>query len=611
MYFDTLTMAAVADELRTTLLFGRVQRVVLPNHSSVALEVYAQRQRYQLLASAHPQFARIHLVQGKPSRGVEQATPLLLLLRKYVLGGRIIAIEHPPLERVLLLRIAREHHPDTEAATEHDHLDDRDDTDNSGAPEATGTPDQADHRVVECDLVIETMERRSNIILIDDNNTILDSIKRVTPRMSRRVILPHEVYEMPPTQTKHDPRTATAEQVQALSPGSETTLERILVKGYRGLSPQAAREVIFRVHGRTGVELHDQHPWEALAATLRDLFGGAWQPTLVQGEERPRAYAPYRITHMEGAEPQPSISAALDAFYGAQEHVTSHRQRRDTIMQLLEQARERLQHIHRQVSQELERARELEHARWEGEMIFAFLHTLEPDQQVLEVEGQRIEIDPQRGAVAAAQERFRAYNKARNTLEELPKRLRTVEHQLEGLEQLITLLELTDEREQIDQLALEAEEQGYIVPGTLESGKAKAKTRAKEKTQARKQRRTLRRKPLHLVSSDGFDIYVGRSATQNADVTFRIGRPDDVWLHVRDVPGAHVIVRSGGQDVPERTLQEAAGVAAYFSRMRHERSADVDISRRSRVRKVPGGITGLVTYRAERTLHVAPVPPWA
>jgi predicted ribosome quality control (RQC) complex YloA/Tae2 family protein len=113
------------------------------------------------------------------------------------------------------------------------------------------------------------------------------------------------------------------------------------------------------------------------------------------------------------------------------------------------------------------------------------------------------------------------------------------------------------------------------------------------------------------VSGEGFDIYVGRSAAQNDEVTFRIGRPDDVWLHVRGIPGAHVIVRNGGQDIPEQTLREAGGVAAYFSGARNEPAVDIELSYRRHVRKVPGGTPGLVTYRVERTLRVAPLPPWA
>jgi predicted ribosome quality control (RQC) complex YloA/Tae2 family protein len=360
--------------------------------------------------------------------------------------------------------------------------------------------------------------------------------------------------------------------------------------------------VVYRALGRTAATLDEPLPWEAVAHHLRELFTADWQPTLVSGDEAPLAYAPYKLTHMSGAQPQPTISAALEAFYAAREGLTAHQQRRDAVRQPLEAARQRLQHQRDQIMAELEHTENLEMLRWEGEMIFAFLHTITPGQTALEVEGHTITLDPEKGPVECAQARFRRYHKARSGHESLQERLRITDGQLAGIEQLLALLEVADEREQIDQIAFEAEEQQYITPARKKQDARAGKTSTR--------RRPPRRKPLHLVSSDGFDMYVGRSATQNDEVTFRIGRPDDLWLHVRGIPGAHVIVRSGRQDVPEQTLREAGGVAAYFSGARAEPAVDIEISHRRHVRKIPGGTPGLVTYRAERTLRVAPLPPW-
>jgi predicted ribosome quality control (RQC) complex YloA/Tae2 family protein len=608
MYFDALTLTAVADELRATILGGRVQRVLLPGPLSIGLEVYAQRQRYQLLASADPQVARVHLVRARLSRGVEQATPLLLLLRKYVLGGRIIAIDQPPLERILVLSIAKEtarrNHlesqippeaiPSEDESAEDASVEDEEDDEQ---PPIAADPDQPP---LQCELVIEPMDRRSNIILIDDDNLILDSVKRVTPEMSQRVILPRHVYELPPRQEKRNPQTATAAGMAALVESGARSLTRAIVGAYRGVSPQVAREAVYRALGHPDAELSAVLPMEELATHLRELFTPPWQPTLAVAEEQPQAYAPYLLTHRSGAAPQPGISVALETFYAARESVTAHRQRRERVQQQLTEARDRLQHQQRQLATELERAQHLEQQRWEGEMILGFMHTLSPGQQTLEVEGQTIKLDPERSPLEAAQARFRAVDKAKSALEGVPERLKATEQQLAGLEELLALLALTDVREQIDQIAQEAEEQGYIRPAQARAGAGR-----------RGKPRTPRLKPLHLVSSDGFDIFVGRSSEQNAEVTFRIGQPDDIWLHVRTIPGGHVIVRSGGRDIPERTLQEAAGLAAYFSGVRHETAVDVDLSRRKGVRKVSGGPPGLVTYQAERTLRVAPLPPWA
>ncbi len=567
MYFCTLTAAAVADELRTTVLGGVVQRVVLPDMASIGLEVYAHKRRYQVVASAHPSYARVHVVGGKLSRGVEQATPLLLLLRKYVLGGRIIAIEQPPLERVLTLSIVKE--------------------------------------VETCKLVVECMDRRSNIILIDERAVILDSVKRVTARMSHRVIVPHVAYVLPPAQKKYDPRMATVDELLMLCEQDTRELVRVLVAGYRGVSPQTAREAIYRAglgafladKGCRYIALESQ-ALDVLAKHLRDLFTGPCVPVVVPGEDRPVAYAPYEVTYMAGALVQPTMCVALEVFYQAHQQVTHHGQRRDAVQEQLDVARRRLLHLYEQLLLEQEKMRYAEQARWEGEMILGFMHAIVPGQEVLEVEGQCVALDPACSPLENAQKRFVAYGKAKSGTESVARRLRDVEVQRAGLEELSALLELADEREQIEQIALEAEEQGFVAGAKGIQDKP------------RKQRTLGFRKPLHVVSSEGFDIYVGRSSLQNAHVTFRVGRPDDMWLHARGVPGAHVVVRCGKQPVPEQTLREAAGLAAYFSRARGEKAADVDVARRMHVRKVSGGPPGLVTCRVEYTLRVEPLPPW-
>jgi predicted ribosome quality control (RQC) complex YloA/Tae2 family protein len=429
MYFDSLTLAAVADELRTSVLDGRIQRARLPSPLSVALEIYAHGRRQHLLLSAHPQWTRAHLCVAKPSRGVERDTPLLLLLRKYVVGGRIIAIEQPVLERVLILSIAKGPHtrniglsdphpsapvpvatggeerlPSPAAAGEGSGVRAWDDDDSdSEQDEELAEP-------LRCELIVEAMERRGNIVLVGDDNIILESARHITPRMSRRPVQPREPYELPPAQDKRDPRHATAEGIHALldQAAATPTLARGLVAAYRGLSPLAAREVSFRATGRTDPPLAPDLPWEAIAAAVRDLWSAPWQPCLVFKAGEPAAFAPYTLTHLAPFEAEPATSAALELFYAARERLSSHEQRRDAVRQQLLEARERLDRQRRLLGVELERAQDLDRLRWEGEMIYGFLHALQPGQTALEVEGRTIALDPARTPAENAQERFHA-----------------------------------------------------------------------------------------------------------------------------------------------------------------------------------------------------------
>ena len=583
MYFDSLALAAVADELRDTILGGRIQRALLPSDLSVGLEIYATGRRYHLLLSAHPQFTRAHLSSAKLSRGVERDTPLLLLMRKYIVGGRIVAIEQPELERVLVLSIVKGSQARNTPA------DDEDAPPEEEADEELFFDEETAWRT---ELVVETQERRGNVILVGDDNLILESVRHISPRQSRRPIRPHEAYELPPRQDKRDPRQATPDGLRAMLDTNTRELWRAMVNTYRGLSPLAAREAVFRATGAADAALGPDLPWARLALALRGLWTDEPQPSLVAGAEGPQAYAPYPLTHLPEPAPVPSMSRALETFYSAYEQLSSHQQRRTALRSQLNDARERLDAQRSSLATQLERAGELDRLRWEGEMIYAFLHTLTPGQVALEVEERVIALDPRQSGVENAQERFRAYDKAKGALAGVPERLREVETRLSGIDETIALLELADGYDQIEGIAREILEQGLVRPNTR-----------------RPAPKTRRQPPLRVVSPENYTIYIGRSAGQNEEVTFKLGAADDLWLHARGLHGAHVIIKSGGRDVPDATVQQAAELAAYFSQARSEAAVEIDIARRSQVRKIPNGPVGLVSYHAERTIRAAPRAP--
>lgn len=589
MYFDTLTFNAIVDELRQTILGGRIQRVVLPSEHSIALEIYAHGQRRYVFLSAHPRFARVHLNTTRPSRGVAVESSLLLLLRKYIFGGRVIALEQPDLERVMLLSIAkgslsRNMTDDDEIITdEEEHFEETIDQD---------LPHSDD--ILRSELIIEVVERRSNIILVNDDNIILECARHITPAMSRRPLQPREPYELPPRQQKRDPRYATAEGlIEAQEQTQQQDLARMMVQTYLGLSPQLAREVVYRCLNQTQVSVTPDLPWEQLAATLQTIWNAPADPCVAFDESGPVAFAPYLLTQYDQVERHSSISIAVEQYYASHEQLSDHQQRRAALQETLNEKRKRLQRQQNQLQGELERAKELEHLRWEGEMIFAFLHTIQPQQTTLEVDGTIIALNPDKTPVEEAQSRFKSYDKAKGALENVPERVQVNEAALAGLDEIQALLSVAESFEQIEDIAREAIELGYV-----QALKGKSKTP-----------KVRRQKPLRLVSDDGYTIYAGRSVHQNEQVTFKLANPDDLWLHVQGIPGAHVIIKSNGQAVPERTLQEAAALAAYFSQARTNASVDVDVSHRRLVRRVRGGPPGLVTYRAEQTLRVAPRGP--
>jgi predicted ribosome quality control (RQC) complex YloA/Tae2 family protein len=560
MYLDALTTAAIAAELRAELLDGRVQQVLLPDRSSLALEIYAHRQRRYLLASAHPQAARLHLLAEKPRRGVDSPSPLLLLLRKYVRGACLVGIIQPPAERILHLAF--------------------------------------DGPLERVTLVIEVIGRYSNLVLVGADGAVLDAIKRVGPDMNRyRVVLPAHAYAPPPPQDKLLPEEVTEYRLRHLLAEwpPETPLRRVLVGGIAGISPLAAREIVFRALGDVDAPLEAAQRITPLLEACRALTREPPQPCIVRDEEdEVIAFAPYALTHMGTWEPVQSMNAGVAAYFGGESD--GYQAARAPLFQTIEAGRERLAHRRARLAEEQAAAGDPEALKQRGEAILAYAHQVEPGQAELIVEwvpGQpplRVQLDPKSSPSENAQNYFRRYRKAQRAAKEIPVQVAQVKAERAYLDQLSQDLAIAESRPEIDAVAGALVEAGYL----------KKRKRKPSSPAAR---------PLRFRSPDGFILWVGKNALQNEDLTFQRASPDDVWLHARGVPGAHVIVQAEGRPVPEQTIKWAACLAAYYSRGRDDTQVEVDILLRKNVRRLKGGRPGQVIYRGERTLRVAPEAP--
>ncbi|MGD2205561.1 MAG: NFACT RNA binding domain-containing protein [Anaerolineae bacterium] len=566
MFFDALTMACVADELRTTLLGGRVQQVLLPDKLAVGIEIYAHRQRRYLLASAHTKLGRLTLASKKLRRGVEKQTGLLLLLRKYVRGAILSAIEQPPFERILHLKF--------------DHVE-------WGCTE----------------LIIEVMGRHSNIILVDPGHHVMDAVKRVTPEMSRvRPILPNQPYSPPPPQDKLPPSELTEYRLRQIlaSAQEKTPVWRALVRGLQGMSPLLAREIAFRALGQPQAQVTQVERITPLLTTIGELLSplddGQWQPTVVLEDDQPAVYGPYPVTHRGEPQPVPSISQAIEAYTAAVATASPYAAAKRSVQGALTDARARLQRRRDALERALPQSGKADRWRQWGEWILAYAHTVTPGQTELVAdtgtgESLHIPLDPAKSAVDNAQDCFARYRKVQRAAEEIPVELKKVDLALSDLEQLETDLALATNRPEIDAVRSTLSERGYI--------------QAKKDKRPRPAHST----PLSLTSPDGFRILVGRNSRQNDEVTFQRAQRHDWWFHVRGAPGAHVIVRAGGQELPPDTIRRAAELAAFFSQLQDEIDVLVDYTERRHVRRIPGAAPGLVTYEQEETIRVAPRGP--
>jgi predicted ribosome quality control (RQC) complex YloA/Tae2 family protein len=559
MYFDALTVAAIAAELCAELLEGRVQQVLLPDRLSMTLEIYAHHRRYYLFASAHPQTARLHLMTDKPRRGSDAVSPLLLLLRKYVRGGRLADVHQPPAERILHLLFE--------------------------SPEGPTT------------LVVETIGRYSNLILVGEDGTVLDAVKRIGPGTNRyRVILPSHAYVPPPAQDKLLPDQVTEYRLRkwlAQSPPDQT-VRQALVAGIAGISPLAAREIAFRALRDVDAPVASVQRIAPLLEAHHSLTAEPSRPCIVRDDDEVIAFAAYPLTHMGNWEPVDSMSAALLAYFGQES--AGYQKAKAPLLEAIASARERLARRRQKLVEERDAMGNPDSLKRMGEAILAYAYQIHPGQSELVAEWMpgepplHVELDPELSPPDNAQVYFRRYRKAQRTAHEIPALLRQVESEQNYLDQLAQDLDIAESRPDIDAVAQALTQAGYLRP-------------------KRRPIPSLAARPLRFTSPDDFTVWVGKNVLQNERLTFHRAAPDDLWLHARGMPGAHVIIQAQGRPVPERTLEWSAGLAAYYSRGRNDTQVEVDVVPRRQVHRLKGGRPGQVTYRNQRTLSVAPRHP--
>lgn len=562
MYFDAVTIMALADELNGLLTGGRIQDSVEVDDDTIGLEIYANHERHYLLFSAHQQYARVHLSSEKVRRGVQKPSPLGLLLRRHAEGARIEAIRQPDWERIIIFEL--------------------------DGPEGV------------FELISEPMERRANILLVRDDGTIVDCIRRVGPQDNRvRTSLPGQRYNPPPPQKlKRDPLTLTPTLLGDLldgDPGEKT--RQLLTAKLLGFSPQVAKEVVFRATGDVNTRSADTSArtlYEVISTLFDSFRSGEWQPGLALEAGEIAAYSAYPLTHLGDWSPTNSISEALERYYGVYVGEGAYSAAKKPIQAVIDEAKTRIQSKLDSLRRSLQDDAALEHLRHSGELLLAYQYTLEPGQTEFraqyEVDGPELEIklDPSQTPLENAQSYFEKYDKAKRARAGVPELVEAAEQELAYLRQLETDLELASNWPEIGEVQDALQANGYWRgtktqrPGGSKSG------------------------PLKVTTDAGYVIWVGRNSRQNDTVTFDKGGPDDLWLHVRDLPGAHVIIKSSGADVPEDVIHRAAAIAAYYSSARSENRVLVDVTRRKYVRKIKGGKQGMVTYRNESPVDVSP-----
>lgn len=580
MAFDGAFLACMRGELQDALPDARIDKIHQPSREELVLALRHRGGVHKLYISARANAPRIQLTSAVPENPA-QPPMFCMLLRKRMTGGRLVDIRQPGLERALYL--------DFDCVNE---LGD----------------------IVRLTLAVEIMGRHSNIILVEKGQ-VVDAVKRVDWDMSSvRPVLPGLPYSPPPAAgDKLDLSAAPPEAfVEAVARGKDAPLSKALLAVSHGLSPLVCRELAHRA--TRGLDTRSA----SLTAEEKQRLAfhlGRVKTALLTGEGR----VPYLLTGTDGTpldysffpitqyglsavgREMESFSALLDAFYARKDNAERMKQRAHDLLRVLTNATERTARKLARQQEELARSEKREELRLYGDLINANLYAIEKGAASAELINYydpacatvRVPLDPALSAAGNAQKYYKEYRKAQTAERILTEQIAQGEEELRYLDSVFDALSRASSVRELTELRQELADGGYL------------------KVQKGKQKPPAPLGPMSFVSDDGFTILVGRNNVQNDRLTLRTARGGDIWLHTKNIPGSHVIVVTEGRTPPDRTIEQAAVLAAVHSRAADSAQVPVDYAEARHVRKPAGAKPGMVIYDTNQTAYVTPDPALA
>ncbi|MBF7082300.1 NFACT family protein [Desulfallas sp. Bu1-1] len=582
MPFDGLFLYAVCRELNQKLRQGRIEKIYQPEREEIILVISRPGQKYRLLLSANAENARVHLT-GETRANPTTPPVFCMLLRKHLEGAKISEFYQPGLDRILDIRV--------------------DGRDELGRPAVKS-------------LICEIMGRHSNIILVSHpDDLILDGIRRYSHAVSRhREVLPGRPYLPPPASNKVNPFSLEEEQFRELilAGNLDDSLAAVMQKALDGLGIPTCREIIKLAGLEQDILLNHcgEHELRTLWQSLQSILAAAresgpratlvWQPGGEPVDFYPMTVTPGEdLKYIEGG-----ANEIADLFFSQKRAREEFRKQKNLLRGWINKEQKRLGKKLALQRESMAGAQKGDLYRLYGELLTANLYRLERGMREIELvnyhdpEGKTITIplSPELSGAENAQSYFKKYNKARNTAKAAGQMARLTQEELEYLESVAASLEMAENMQDLEEIKRELVNQGYIKESAPRTGKKREKDAGPQS------------RPLRYISSDGFAVLVGKNNRQNDTLTLKTAEDHDIWLHACKIPGSHVIIRTEGREVPERTLLEAAALAAYFSRARESGKVPVDYTLRKYVKKPGGAKPGFVIYEKQKTVYVDPRP---
>lgn len=575
MALDGLVLANVVKELKDNLIDGRISKISQPEKDELMLTIKNNRENYKLYLSANASLPLIYLTD-ETKQNPMTAPGFCMLLRKHLNSARILDIIQPGLERIIQIKI--------------EHLNELGDL---------------------CIkyLILEVMGKHSNIIFCDEEFHIVDSIKHISHMVSSiREVLPGRDYKMPLSQDKANPITIQFEDFTHYVLTKPTAIGKAIYTGLTGFSPLMANELCQRasidseIPANTLNESMGLHLFKNFERLREDLVSGNFTPNIVLENGNPVEFSCFLLTSYQGftTNEDASISTVLRNFYAAKNNLNRIRQKSVDLRKIVSNAIERNTKKYDLQQKQLKDTEKKDKYRIYGELITTYGYSVEPGVKSFNAlnyytnEEITIPLDPELTPMENAKRYFEKYNKLKRTFEAQYKLIEDTKVDLIHLDSIKTSLDIAEAEDDLAQLKEELMEYGYM------------KRKFAGKNSTGKKPKKISSKPFHYISSDGFHMYVGKNNYQNDELTFKTAIGNDWWFHAKKIPGSHVIVQSGGSELPDKTFEEAARLAAFYSKGRDGDKVEIDYTEKKNVKKPNGSKPGFVVYYKNYSMIASP-----
>lgn len=573
MAFDGIVISNLSYELNTKLVGGRISKISMPEENELIFTVKNNAKTYRLLISASASLPLVYLTDvNKPAPKVAPA--FLMLLRKYIGTAKITDIFQMGLERILCFKL--------------EHLNELGDL---------------SHKC----MYVEIMGKHSNIIFTDENNKIIDSIKRISANMSSlREVLPGREYFLPDELKKKDLLNTELEEFTEILKSKEYALSKSIYMNFAGISPLIAEEIVLRASLSSQApssslsELEYTHLFHTIKNLLDDIKAHNFSPNIVYRKEEALEFSSVELFSYNSEEYKKysydSVSKMLYDFYSSREAFVLNRQKSSDLRRIVNTALERASKKYDLQEKQLQDADKKDIYRVYGDLLNTYGYSLKGGESSFTTENFyddnkeiTIPLDKNKSAKENAKKYYDKYAKLSRTTKALSEEIVNTKNDIEHLLSIQTALDVSSDDESLSQIRQELVDFGYIKKHS--SGKQKKSTSH----------------PYHYISTDGYDIYVGKNNYQNEELTFKVATGNDWWFHAKGIPGSHVILKSNNEeDLPDRVYEEAAALAAFYSKAKDSEKVEVDYIQKKNIKKVAGAAPGFVIYHSNWSMVATP-----